>query len=103
MAASASELPRAASDLRSGEVAGQPDVGVGQAAQSDQRRRPGADAGDGEQRAAGLLAVGAGIEGDVAGGEGGGQRVHRPAAGAGQPDRGEVGLGERGGARGRRG
>ena len=50
MAASASELPSAASDAPQRQVAGQPDVGVGQAAQADERRRPRADAGDGEQR-----------------------------------------------------
>ena len=80
--------------LPQGEVAGQPDVGVGQAAQPDERRRPRPDAGDGEQRAPGLLAVGAGVEGDRSAGEGRGQRVHGAAARAGQPDGGEVGVGQ---------
>ena len=80
--------------LPQGEVAGEPDVGVGQTAQPDERRRPRPDAGDGEQGPPGLLAVGARVEGDRPVGEGRRQRVHGAAAGAGEPDRGEVGVGE---------
>ena len=71
-------------------------LGVGEAAESDECRRPGPDARDGEQRAPGLLAVGTGVEGDRAVGQGGREGVHGASACAGQADGAQVGVGQRG-------
>ncbi len=81
-----------------GEVAGQPDVGVGEAAHGDQRGGPRPDAGDGEQPAAGLVAVGARVEHQRVARQRLGERVDGATPGAGQPHRGEVGVDQRLGA-----
>src|SRR6478609_3105354 len=61
-----------------GEVGGQEDVGVPERPHRDVVRRPGADAGQVEQRTAYVVAVGATVEQHPSVGEGGGQPDERP-------------------------
>ena len=80
MVGSASEAPSARERVAHADVGRQVDVGVAEGTQRDVVGRPRADPGQRQQRPAYVVAVGAAVERDVAGGQGRGEADQGPAA-----------------------